>query len=93
VLIIGVRSIIMGAVEIAAAVRLRKVVSAPLLYGLGGVAAIILGIVAFVMPGITALALVTALGVFALVFGIVTLVLAFRVRRVTHRGPVSAATA
>jgi len=93
VLIIGVRSILMGALQIGAAFRLRKVVSAPVLYALGGLAGIALGALAFVMPRITALALASVLGIYALVFGIIEMVLAFRVRRVTHRAPVSAATA
>ncbi len=36
------------------------------------------------MPGLTALALVTMLGVFALVFGVMMIALAMRLRRATH---------
>jgi uncharacterized membrane protein HdeD (DUF308 family) len=69
VIIIGVRFLFMGAVQIAASIRLRRSIPSPILYGIGGLASIALGIAAFVVPGITAYALVTMLAVYALVFG------------------------
>lgn len=85
IFIIGARALIMGGIQIAAAIRLRRLLPSPVLLGLGGLAAIVLGVLAFATPGITALALVTMLGVYALVFGVAIVILAFRVRRETHR--------
>jgi uncharacterized membrane protein HdeD (DUF308 family) len=87
VFVIGIRFIISGALEIAAAIKLRDELRSPVLYGIAGVASIALGVLAFVVPGLTALALVTMLGAFALVFGVMMLVLGFRLRRETHRAP------
>jgi uncharacterized membrane protein HdeD (DUF308 family) len=55
------------------------------LYGLAGLASVVLGVLAFLMPGMTALVLVTMLGAFALVFGALMIVLGFRVRSFSHR--------
>lgn len=85
IFIVGARAVIMGGFEIAAAIRLRTALPSPILLGIGGLASIVLGVLAFVVPGITALLLVTMLAVYALVFGVAMLVLAFRVRKETHR--------
>jgi uncharacterized membrane protein HdeD (DUF308 family) len=45
-----------------------------------GVAAILFGIAAFVWPDITLVVLVLLFGAYALVFGVILLVLAFRLR-------------
>jgi uncharacterized membrane protein HdeD (DUF308 family) len=54
VILIGVRSLFMGAVQIAAALRLKRALPSPVLYGLGGLASIVLAIAAYVVPAITA---------------------------------------
>jgi uncharacterized membrane protein HdeD (DUF308 family) len=86
VVVIGVRSMLMGGFQLAAAMKLRNVVGARVLYAFGGVCSILLAIAAFVMPGVTALVLVTMLAVYALVFGVVLIVLSLRIRRTTYRG-------
>lgn len=90
VFLIGVRFVASGALEVAAAVKLRGELQAPVLYGLAGVASIILGILAFVLPGVTAFVLLTMLAAFSLVFGVMMIVLAFRMRRPIHRMPAPA---
>jgi uncharacterized membrane protein HdeD (DUF308 family) len=85
VFVVGIRFVLSGVVEIATAIQLKDELEVPVLYGLGGVASIVLGILAFVVPGVTALVLVTMLAAFALVFGIMMLVVAFRMRRPLHR--------
>ncbi|HVH48001.1 MAG TPA: HdeD family acid-resistance protein [Labilithrix sp.] len=90
VFVIGIRFILSGAVQIAAAIELRSELRSPVLYGLAGVASIVLGVLAFVVPGITALVLVTMLAAYSVVFGIMMLVLAARTRRATHRVPIHA---
>ena len=85
IFLVGLRFIIMGALQLVFARWLRDQVKSQVLYAIGGAASLLLGILAFVTPGITAFVLVTMLGVFAFVFGIVNLVLAFRLRRAIHR--------
>lgn len=85
VLMIGARSLLVGGLQIAAALRLRKAIPTPFLYALGGVASILLGIFAFAMPGVTAFVLVTMLGVYALVFGALLFTLSMVVWRETRR--------
>lgn len=90
IFVIGLRFIMSGALEIATAVKFKDELKSPVLYGLAGVASVILGILTFVVPGLTALALVAMLGAFALVFGAMLIALAFRLRRAPHRPPVHA---
>jgi uncharacterized membrane protein HdeD (DUF308 family) len=85
ILLMGARFTVMGALEIAAAIAMRQELSSPWLYGLAGVASILFGLLTFIMPGISALVLVTMLGVYALVFGVALIVLAFRIRHAAHR--------
>jgi uncharacterized membrane protein HdeD (DUF308 family) len=94
VLMIGARFLIMGGLQIAAAIKLRKLIPSPILYGLGGLASLLLGVLTFVVPAVTALLLVTMLGVYSLFFGGVFLALGFvvwRATRPTHRGSTPAA--
>jgi uncharacterized membrane protein HdeD (DUF308 family) len=91
IFVVGIRFVIMGAVQIAAAIQLKDELRTPALYGLAGVASLIVGILAFVVPGITAMVLVTMLAVYAIVFGVMMFVLAYRLRRATqHHAPVHA---
>ncbi|MDF2694723.1 MAG: hypothetical protein K0S65_3106 [Labilithrix sp.] len=91
IFVVGIRFVIMGAVQIAAAIQLKDELRTPVLYGLAGVASLLVGILAFVVPGITALVLVTMLAVYAIVFGLMLFTLAYRLRRATqHHAPVHA---
>lgn len=90
VLIIGARFVLSGGAQIAAALTLRKELSSPVLYFLAGIASLLVGVLTFAIPGLSALVLVTILGAYAFAFGIMMLVLAFRMRRSSHGGPVHA---
>ncbi len=90
IFVIGIRFVLSGALEVATAIQLKDELRSPVLYGLAGVASIILGVLAFVLPGVTAIILVTMLAAYALVFGIMLLVVAFRMRRPIHRLPAPA---
>jgi uncharacterized membrane protein HdeD (DUF308 family) len=73
-----------GAFEIAAAIRLRKLIEGEWMLLLAGVLSVILGVVIAIRPGIGAAVIVTWIGIYALFAGIVTLVLAFRIRKWAH---------
>jgi uncharacterized membrane protein HdeD (DUF308 family) len=85
ILVIGIRAMVVGAFQIATAIQFRRVVPSPALYGLGGVASILFGLVTFVFPGMSALALLTVLAAYSIVFGVALLGLSFRMRRSTHQ--------
>jgi uncharacterized membrane protein HdeD (DUF308 family) len=52
-----------------------------------GVLALIFGVAVLAFPGAGALALVVAIGIFALAFGILSVILAFRLRSWDERMP------
>ena len=80
-------AIMHGAAEIGAGIRLRKMIENEWLLILAGVLSLALGIFILMRPGLGVLLLVTWIGVYALFAGIVTLMLAFRVRRWSHEHP------
>ena len=73
-------SIVTGAFEVAAAIRLRKEIEGEWLLALAGIASMIFGILLVVLPGPGALALIWLIGAYALLFGVLLLALAFRLR-------------
>jgi uncharacterized membrane protein HdeD (DUF308 family) len=73
-------SIITGIFAIATAARLRKMIPNEWLLILSGVVSIIFGILLIAQPGAGAISIVWLLGAYALLFGILTLMLAFRLR-------------
>jgi uncharacterized membrane protein HdeD (DUF308 family) len=88
--IIAVWAIIAGATQIAAAIRLRKVIRNEWFLALSGVVAVVLGLLLIVQPGAGAIALVIAIATFALVWGIVLIVLGLRLRVIARTGTVTA---
>ena len=78
--VIAAWALVTGALEIAAAIRLRKVIEGEWLLALSGIASVLLGILLFVFPGPGALAVVLWIGAYALVSGVLLIVLAFRLR-------------
>jgi uncharacterized membrane protein HdeD (DUF308 family) len=77
-------ALVTGAFEIAAAIRLRKAIKGEWLLLIAGLLSIVLAVLVALFPGAGALLLVWWLGAYALAYGIVSLVLAFRVRGLTH---------
>lgn len=84
VYLIAARFLIVGGLEIAAAIALRREVSGEWFMALNGILAVALAVLLFVAPGDGALALVRVIGVFALLIGLLLLILGFTVRRWAH---------
>jgi uncharacterized membrane protein HdeD (DUF308 family) len=87
--LIGIRSIVVGLAEIATGVSVRRSLGTPtILLWLGGLASIAFGIVLLALPAVGVLALMWTAGVYALIFGVLLDTEAFRLRRYgsEHRG-------
>jgi len=74
-------SILTGIFTVATALRLRKLIENEWLLILSGSISILFGILLIVFPGPGALSLVWLIGVYALLFGVLTLALSLRLRR------------
>jgi uncharacterized membrane protein HdeD (DUF308 family) len=83
--IIAFWAILTGALEILAAVRLRRVIHNEWALILSGALSILFGIVLVAAPGAGALAVVWLIGAYAIVFGITLLALAWRLRSFAER--------
>jgi uncharacterized membrane protein HdeD (DUF308 family) len=78
--LIAAWALVIGALELAAAIRLRKVITGEWLLALGGIAAIGFGVLLILFPQAGALAVVLWIGAYALVAGALLLALSFRLR-------------
>jgi uncharacterized membrane protein HdeD (DUF308 family) len=78
--VIAAWAVVSGILEVAAAIRLRKEIEGEWLLGLAGAASVIFGILLVLLPGPGAVALIWLIGIYALMFGFLLLVLAFEVR-------------
>ena len=76
-----------GIAEIAAGIKLRKIIEGEWLLILAGVLSLALGIFVLMRPSAGLVLLVTWVGVYAIFAGIVTLMLAFRIRKWSHEHP------
>jgi len=83
--LIAAWAFVRGIFEIVMAIQLRKEISYEWALIVSGLISIIFGIVLVANPGAGALALVWVIGVFALMFGIMMIVFAFRARRLPAR--------
>jgi uncharacterized membrane protein HdeD (DUF308 family) len=86
-------SIVTGAFEIAAAIRLRREIEGEWLLALSGFASMIFGILLAIFPGPGALALVWIIGTYALFFGFLMIFFSFRLRRLPEQEGREAASA
>lgn len=83
--LIAAWAFVRGVFEIVTAIQLRKEISYEWALIVSGLVSIILGIVLVANPRAGALAMVVVIGAFALMFGVMMIVLGFRVRRLPKR--------
>jgi uncharacterized membrane protein HdeD (DUF308 family) len=86
-LLIAVWAIVAGVLQIAAAIRLRKVIDNEWFLAITGVVMLILGLLLIVQPAEGAIGLLIAIATFAIAWGVVLVVLGFRLRQLRHHAP------
>jgi uncharacterized membrane protein HdeD (DUF308 family) len=84
--IIGAWAIVTGALEIASAIKLRRIIEHEWLLAIAGVLSIAFGALMFYSPLAGGLAVVWWLGAYALLFGVMMIVLGFRLRGLQRAG-------
>jgi Short repeat of unknown function (DUF308) len=84
-ILIAAWAMLTGILEIAAAIKLRKVVANEWLLVLAGIASVAFGVLLILQPAAGALLLVWWVGAYAIVLGILLFVLALRIRRLGQR--------
>jgi len=73
-------AVLTGVLEIAAAIRLRNEITNEWVLGLGGLISIGLGILLFVQPTAGGLAIIWTIAGYAVIFGVLLVILGFRLR-------------
>ncbi|HET8908605.1 MAG TPA: HdeD family acid-resistance protein [Ktedonobacterales bacterium] len=82
-------AIITGIMEIFEAIELRRVLHNEWLLILSGAASVLFGLLLIIFPGTGALAVVALIGIYAIIFGVLLLGLAWRLRGMAQRGQVA----
>lgn len=83
--IIAFAAIFRGIFEITAAIQWRKVLVNEWMLILGGFVSLIFGVLLLAFPGAGALAIIWLIGAYAIIFGILLFILAFRLRSLPAR--------
>ena len=79
-ILIAAWAIVTGTMELVAAVRLRKIINNEWLLVLAGIASVAFGVILLFQPAAGALVLIWWIGAWALLSGILLMILAFRMR-------------
>ena len=77
---IGAWAFVMGIFQIVAAIRLRKEIEGEWLLALSGALSVLFGLFVVFRPGAGALALIWVIGAYAIVFGVLLIGLAFKLK-------------
>lgn len=85
VLYIAAWALVTGVLEVVAAIRLRAEIEGEFWLGLAGLLSIGFGVLLMLSPGAGALALLWVIAAYAIVFGVLLILLGLRVRRATPR--------
>lgn len=73
-------AIVIGLFEIVAAIQLRKAIQNEWLLVLAGIASLRFGILLIIRPGVGVLAVLWIIAAYAIIFGVLLLILGFRLR-------------
>jgi uncharacterized membrane protein HdeD (DUF308 family) len=84
ILFIGAWAVAHGIFEIVGAIQLRKEIENEWMLILGGIISVIFGIIVLIAPGAGALALVWWIAIYSIVFGVMFVAFALRLRRHQH---------
>ena len=74
-------AVITGVLQIVAAIRLRKEIKGEWLMILSGLVSVAFGVLLFLQPGAGALAVAWIIAAYAFIFGVLMVLLAFKVRK------------
>lgn len=77
---IGAWAIVTGIFQVATAIQLRKEISDEWLLIFGGILSVLFGLLVFIFPGAGALSILWLIGIYAVVFGVSTVALGFRLK-------------
>lgn len=77
---IAIRAIATGVLEIVAAIRLRKEIEGEWLLILSGLASVVFGVILMAQPGVGVLAVLWLIATYAIVFGVLLVILSFKAR-------------
>ena len=91
--LIAAWAVVTGILEIILAIRLRKAIEGELFVILTGILSIVLGVVLFMLPLAGLIAWVWLIGAYSIVFGVLLLGLAFRLRKLVSAPPTGVAQA
>jgi uncharacterized membrane protein HdeD (DUF308 family) len=84
IFLIAARAIVVGLLEFLLAVWLRKEIQTEWLLALSGVASLIFGLALAIAPGAGAMALLWLIAAFAVLIGVLSIIWAFRLRRLAR---------
>ena len=84
-MVIAAWALVMGIFQIVAAIRLRKEIEGEWLLGFSGVLSVIFGVLMVINPGAGALALLWVIAAYAIIFGVLLIVLGFRLKSYATR--------
>lgn len=84
-ILIAAWALVTGVFEIAAAIAIRRVVRNEWMLAVGGVLSIVFGLLMAIFPGAGLVAIIWLIGAYAIVWGVLLIALAFRLR--SHGAP------
>jgi uncharacterized membrane protein HdeD (DUF308 family) len=83
--VIAAWALISGVLDIIVAIRRRRVIEREWLLALRGLASVLFAVIVVIAPGAGALALIWLIGIYAIVFGVLQIAFALRLRSLGHR--------
>jgi uncharacterized membrane protein HdeD (DUF308 family) len=84
ILFIGAWALVTGIFEIIGAIRLRKEIDDEWMLILSGILSVLFGLGVMILPGAGALALIWVIAIYAIIFGLLMIALALRLRKHSH---------